>query len=217
MNAKQPGSGELRGGDPHRAGLVPMPSVRAGRRGRKRGAARGALVVIAGLLLISAAIRVGLGLNGAIALETGQEAAAPEPASDAANMALLAALQAREDRLAKAEAAYEDRRQALALAEKTIDEKLGALTAAEAALSATIARAETASEDDLAKLTAVYENMKPADAAAVFEAMSPDFAAGFLGRMRPEAAAGVMAGLTPETAYSISVLLAGRNAGVPKR
>ena len=48
------------------------------------------------------------------------------------------------------------------------------------------------------------------------KAMEPDFAAGFLGRMRPDAAAAVMAGLTPETAYSISVILAGRNATAPK-
>lgn len=46
--------------------------------------------------------------------------------------------------------------------------------------------------------------------------MDPGFAAGFLGRMRPEAAAGIMTGLSPETAYTISVVLAGRNADVPR-
>jgi flagellar motility protein MotE (MotC chaperone) len=46
----------------------------------------------------------------------------------------------------------------------------------------------------------------------LFERMSPDFAAGFLGRMRPEAAAAIMSGLPPELGYSISVLLASRNA-----
>jgi flagellar motility protein MotE (MotC chaperone) len=46
--------------------------------------------------------------------------------------------------------------------------------------------------------------------------MDPDFAAGFLGRMRPAAAAGIMAGLSPQKAYTISVLLAGRNAQAPK-
>jgi flagellar motility protein MotE (MotC chaperone) len=33
--------------------------------------------------------------------------------------------------------------------------------------------------------------------------------------MRPDAAAGIMAGLQPQTAYTISVVLAGRNAKVP--
>ena len=62
----------------------------------------------------------------------------------------------------------------------------------------------------------IHENMKPKDAAALFEEMAPEFAAGFLGRMRPDAAGAVMAGLDPKTAYTISVLLAGRNADVPK-
>jgi flagellar motility protein MotE (MotC chaperone) len=45
--------------------------------------------------------------------------------------------------------------------------------------------------------------------------MDPVFAAGFLGRMRSDAAAAILAGLPPELAYSISVVLAGRNASVP--
>jgi flagellar motility protein MotE (MotC chaperone) len=58
--------------------------------------------------------------------------------------------------------------------------------------------------------------MKPKDAAALFEEMDPGFAAGFLGRMRAVAAASVMAGLSPQTAYSVSVIMAGRNANAPK-
>jgi flagellar motility protein MotE (MotC chaperone) len=65
-------------------------------------------------------------------------------------------------------------------------------------------------------LTAVYETMKPKDAAALFEAMQPEFAAGFLGRMRPEAAGAILAGMSPEAAYAASLLLAGRNAAVPR-
>ena len=48
-----------------------------------------------------------------------------------------------------------------------------------------------------------------------FEEMTPEFAAGFMARMRPDTAAAVMAGLEPATAYSISVVIAGRNARVP--
>ena len=106
--------------------------------------------------------------------------------------------------------------QALALAEEQIEARLAALVAAEEDLAATISVADSAAEEDIARLTAVYENMKPKDAAALFEEMAPEFAAGFLGRMRPDAAGAVMAGLDPKTAYTISVLLAGRNADVPK-
>jgi len=83
-------------------------------------------------------------------------------------------------------------------------------------LRETIALAESASDNDLDRLTKVYESMKPKQAAALFEQMNPNFAAGFLGRMRPEAAAMIMAGLSPEAAHSFSVVLAGRNANVPR-
>jgi flagellar motility protein MotE (MotC chaperone) len=83
---------------------------------------------------------------------------------------------------------------------------------AEARLRGLMTLAEESAEGDLAQLTSVYENMKPKDASLLFERMSPDFAAGFLGRMRPDAAAAIMSGLPPELGYSISVLLAGRNA-----
>ena len=53
-------------------------------------------------------------------------------------------------------------------------------------------------------------------AAALFQLMEPSFAAGFLGRMRADAAAAILAGLEPDLAYSISVVLAGRNANVPR-
>ena len=106
--------------------------------------------------------------------------------------------------------------QALSLAEQGARARLVELQSAEAALAATMTRAETAADADVARLVAVYEAMKPKEAAALFSEMEPQFAAGFLGRMKPEAAAAVMAGLPPKTAYSFSVLLAGRNAAAPR-
>ncbi len=187
---------------------------------------RGTLLTIAALLLGSAALRIGLEAEAAFAetpdANTGGEVAAEEdPETFACRGAdgfepLIEALRAREARVAAREAEIEDRMHALSVADAEITRRLEELAAAEAALRETLAQAETAAENDLARLTAVYENMKPAEAAALFETMDPGFAAGFLGRMRPEAAAGVMAGLTPETAYTVSVMLAGRNAGAPR-
>ena len=128
---------------------------------------------------------------------------------------LLGDLQARELSLEAEERALADRRQSLAVIEKHVTDNLQALIEAEKGLSATINLARTASETDLARLTSVYENMKPKEAIALFEAMDPAFSAGFLARMRSDAAAAIMAGLEPQTAYSISVILAGRNAQVP--
>lgn len=185
----------------------------------KRRAGRGTLHIIAGLLIASGVIRIGVSANSALA-NSSPEITEVTPAQEVFDGpeetgTLLAALKAREVRLEERETLMSDRMQALRVAEAEIAEKLSQLTEVEAKLSATIALADTAAESDLGRLTVVYENMKPKDAAALFEEMTPDFAAGFLGLMRPEAAALVMTELAPETAYSFSVVLAGRNALVP--
>ena len=77
------------------------------------------------------------------------------------------------------------------------------------------ALADGAAEADIQRLTAVYQAMKPKDAAALFNTMSPEFAAGFLGRMQPQSAAAVLAALDPQAAFGISALIAGRNAKAP--
>jgi flagellar motility protein MotE (MotC chaperone) len=177
------------------------------------------LPVVAGLLLASAVLRAtSLAGEGA---ETPAADASPETGGGSglvcegadASETMLAAFRAREERLLAREAAVEDRARALDVTEGEVTEKLAA--EAEQSLAALLAVAETAASDDLAQLTAVYETMKPVQAAAIFTQMDPNLAAGFLGMMRPEAAAAVMAGLDPATAYVISALIASRHSGVP--
>lgn len=196
---------------------------------RRKGLARGVLWIIALLLSASGILRltgesgqaIALGVselaNPTSGIDTGAALKeTPQACAQENDITLvLARLQEREDAIEAREGAIMDRMQALVIAEAKIEENLNALITAEAELKATMTIAETASEDDLIRLTTVYENMKSKEAAALFEAMDPQFAAGFVGRMRPDIAAPVMAGLTPQTAYTISVILAGRNANVP--
>lgn len=189
-------------------------------KGRRGGRTRGTLAFLAALLAVGGAMRLGAGAG--TALET---PAMPDPVAGTAQslsseqgqnlQALLAALREREERLDAREAALEERLRALEIAEARLDEQIRDLAAAETALSETLALADQASERDLARLTTVYESMKPGEAAALFEQMDPQFAAGFLARMQPERGAAVLAGLAPRTAYTISVILAGRHAQVP--
>jgi flagellar motility protein MotE (MotC chaperone) len=184
----------------------------------KRRAGRGALVILALFLASSGALRIGVDVGAAMANSTEAAVETPKPQSCPEPPAALAkALQTRESEVRAQEVAVEDRLAALALAEEAISKRMAELTAAEDDLKKTLQIADGAAEADLTRLTAVYEAMKPADAAQVFAAMAPDFAAGFLGRMRAESAAAVMAGMTPEQAYSISVLIAGRNALAPTK
>ena len=178
---------------------------------------RGVLSIIAGMLIASGLIRIGNEAEQAFATEQDmasvEAAVICDPGSD--NTALREALQTREERVATREAQLEDRLQAMRVAEAEITERLVQLQDAQVSLADTISVADGAAEEDLSQLTAVYENMKPQDAAILFETMEPDFSAGFVGRMRPEIAAAIMAQLAPETAYAISAILAGRNANVP--
>jgi flagellar motility protein MotE (MotC chaperone) len=199
-----------------------MTEAVTGRTGRQvvRGVGRGALVAIACLFLGSGLARFASG--PAIALA--EEAAATEEAPGAALsvltedelVRLLADLAAREANVTRREREAETRLAAAELAETRAREAVADLEAAEAALRATMALADGAAEADLAQLTAMYEAMKPQQASPLFQQMAPDFAAGFLGRMRPDAAAAILAGLSPESAYAISVILAGRNADIPR-
>lgn len=195
---------------------APAPKARKRRRG-----SRSVLLAIALMLGVSGLLRLGSEAGTAFASGSGRVEPDPAAAADGACTTpddiavVLAALGARESRVAARESALADRVQALSVAETQVQRNLDALNEAESRLAATMARASTAAEKDLERLTSVYENMKPKEAAPVFAAMDPKFAAGFLGRMRPDVAAAIMAGLEPETAYAISALLAGRNANAP--
>ena len=208
---------------------VNQPTAKPAKKQRNRRARGSALMMLALLLIGSAAVRLGLEAGPAIAREVAnlqQEDVADGEAkgglkgqsmpSSAELQSMLAAFKEREAALSAREAEIEDRMKALEIADEAIEQKLVALEQAEEELKSTLALADGATEGDLTRLTAVYEQMKPKESAALFEEMDPAFAAGFLARMRPEAAAGIMAGLSPQAAYTISVVLAGRNGSVPK-
>ncbi|WP_368185763.1 MotE family protein [Aestuariibius sp. HNIBRBA575] len=181
------------------------------------------MFIVTGLLMMSGMLRVGSEASQAYARDSVDLPEAVEVSDSETGICeggenlegLITAFQTREERIRQREGQLEDRLHALTLAEQEIDEKLAQLTAAEQSLRDTIALADSAAENDIDRLTSVYENMKPAEASLLFEEMAPNFAAGFLGRMRPDAAASIMAGLEPSTAYAISVIVAGRNANVP--
>lgn len=196
-----------------------------GRIPRLRRSGRGSVLLISCLLIGSAAVRIGSEAGQAVAtenampalLETEAEQTEQTKELDRAGLAqMLAEFERREARIERLEQEIDVRKKALEVADEEITKRFDVLKNAEDSLKSMLAIADTAAEDDLNTLTAVYENMKPKEAAALFEEMEPAFAAGFLGRMRPDAAAGIMAGLSPQTAYTISVILAGRNAEAPK-
>ena len=178
---------------------------------------RGSLLIVSLFLATSGALRLGAGFGSALA-NAEAKPAAPETAQTCADTpsALAEALRSKEQSLTARESTLADRVAALALSEAAIRKRIDEMTAVENELKKTLQMADGAAEQDIARLTAVYEAMKPSDSAKLFSKMAPEFAAGFLGRMNPGAAAAILAGMPTDEAYSISVLIAGRNALVPK-
>lgn len=137
------------------------------------------------------------------------------PAATAGGDALLTSIREREAELDAEEQRLAARKQTLGVAEAKLAEQLAAFEKAQENLSKTLALADEAAEKDLARMTTVYENMKPADAARIFEKMDVSFAAGLLARMRPDTAALVLTGMSAEAAYAVTLTIASRNARVP--
>ena len=183
-----------------------------------------ALVLVAACFLGSGAIRI-WDSNAAFAEAVAEFSDAPdasEPAMAAScpppmePNSMLLAFREREAQLDAFELQLADREQVLKVAKLKIEDQLAELEQAEQKLAATIAKADGAAEGDIARITTVYENMKPQNAADIFSTMDIEFASNFLIRMRPDAAASILANIEPDRAYSISVMMASRNAGVPK-
>ena len=177
-------------------------------------------LIIISCLLVSAVIRVGAG-GVALAEELATHAeeapvitppfAPPEPEIGS----LLESIRTRQEQLTQNEIKIAERQHELNLVEQRISRQLAVLIQAEQKLANTLAIADSAAENDLKQLTEVYEKMKAKSAAEIFETMEVSFAAGFLSRMKPESAAGILSEMPPNTAYSISVVMAGKNANAP--
>ncbi|NPD16637.1 hypothetical protein HOY34_15700 [Xinfangfangia sp. D13-10-4-6] len=144
-----------------------------------RKAGRGTLFLIALLFAASGAIRFGDGVGLSIARAAATETEGDEPADQGCGplpQELAAALSAREARVNVQEAALADRAAALDLANAVLKGRVEEMERVEAELRSTLAIADGAAEADLVRLTAVYESMKPREAAALFNAMDAQFA-----------------------------------------
>jgi flagellar motility protein MotE (MotC chaperone) len=179
------------------------------------------LPLLALTFLAAALLRLGDGPIAALAQDAVVSApdtppeALPTAPREGADWAIR--LAQREAEITQREANLAQRLAEVSEIEARITEHLAALAQAEAELAATMALADRAAEGDLGRLVAMYENMRPEDAARLFTEMDEQFAAGFLARLRPEVAAGVLSGMEPQRAYLISAIVAGRNATVPRQ
>ena len=105
-----------------------------------------------------------------------------------------------------------EREAALQKLETTLTAQLVGIDAANANLKGQIAALKAGASEDLTHLVGMYQTMKPKLAAKIFNSMDAAFAAGFLREMNSSTAGLIMANMDAKRSYTISVIIAQRNA-----
>lgn len=125
-------------------------------------------------------------------------------------VALAETLRLRGIAVDRALADLERRKRELATAEAQITTRLAALKKAKAALGDARAGQEAGRSEGIERLIAVYDAMKPAEAATIIAALPPDFAAEILTRVQPDAGARIIARIDPGQAAVLTAHMGAR-------
>lgn len=125
---------------------------------------------------------------------------------------LVERLTIREDRIAKALAELDNRRAEISASRAALSTELRRLKSASTGQATSQTSRERAVDDDISRLVAVYEAMKPKEAAAVLAALPPDYGAELLIRVTPEAGARIIAAIEPDKAAVLTTYMGARSA-----
>ncbi len=117
----------------------------------------------------------------------------------------MAAFKLREDEMNSRESAFR-------AIEDRMKKQLEAVETAKAALDESLRYRKDIANADIAHLSAMYETMKPKQAARIFNEMDAKFAAGFLRQMKGGQAGLILANMQTTKAYQISLILASQGA-----
>ncbi|MBU2956823.1 hypothetical protein Q4511_14875 [Paracoccus sp. 1_MG-2023] len=130
-------------------------------------------------------------------------------------VALAEELRDRALRIERYMASIETQKAELAQAETTLRERLAELRTQKGAITAGRQGDTQAVRTDIDKLIAVYDQMKPAEAAAILTNLPADFAAEILMRVRPEAGARIIAAVEPRQAALLTAQMGARSVRNP--
>ncbi|MDO5704158.1 MAG: hypothetical protein Q4G49_03675 [Paracoccus sp. (in: a-proteobacteria)] len=111
--------------------------------------------------------------------------------------------------------ALEAKKAELAVAEQTLRARLSELRAVQNSTQNRRTQASSAVQEDINRLVAVYDVMKPTDAAQVLTSLPPDFAAEILMRLTPENGARIIAAVEPRQAAILTTHMGARSARKP--
>ncbi|MBK8083838.1 MAG: hypothetical protein IPK28_08380 [Devosia sp.] len=122
--------------------------------------------------------------------------------------ALLERLGERRDQLNRLEQELEMRTALIEAAEKRLEERTAALSALEAKINALVDEKKSAEKQQFVALVAMYETMKPKEAALIFDQMDLGVLMQIARAMNPRKMAPIMAKMSPEKAKNLTSGLA---------
>lgn len=128
--------------------------------------------------------------------------------SPLSNDQILERLRQRRDQLDKRAADLDSREAIVAAAEKKLQQRADALKALEQKVNALVAERKAMDDKQFAGLIAMYEAMRPADAANIFDKLSMDVLLKVARSMNPRKLAPVVAKMDPSVAEGLTVKLA---------
>ncbi|WP_163851571.1 MotE family protein [Pseudooceanicola aestuarii] len=184
---------------------------------------------IFGALLIAVSAKIGLSLGGATggglpSLASSAEAAGPtaapipepavqaEPAQcEATPEEMLTTIREERDLLSTRRDTLDQRAAELELAQETLKLEQDRLGELQMALEGLLDKVESAHTRDVDRLVALYQNMKPKDAAVIMNDLDIEVTVMVLGTMDERAAAPIMAALDPIRARAISQIILERS------
>lgn len=126
-------------------------------------------------------------------------------------VALAEELRDRSLRIERYMESIEARKAELATAEATLRKRLAELKARKGGVQYRRNGETEAVRDDIDRLVALYDQMKPAEAAAVLTNLPADFAAEILMRVRPETGARIIAAVEPRQAALLTAQMGARS------
>ncbi|MDK3016705.1 MotE family protein [Pseudodonghicola flavimaris] len=124
---------------------------------------------------------------------------------------VLQSLNRERDLIAAQRADLESRQSELSLAREKLEIEKQALLELKASIEDLLARAKAAQTEDLDRLIAFYENMKPAEAARIMDDLDIEVTILVLAQMKPRAAAPILAKMSPVRARAVSKIILERS------
>ena len=138
------------------------------------------------------------------------------PGPSAAERAILERLSERRQELDKRARELDIREGLIAEAEKRVEGKLAEIKEAQAQLNVDTGKKNEADAARFKGLVAMYENMKPRDAAKIFDRLEVEVLLAVASQINPRRMADILAQMAPDSAEKLTVELANRAQGGAK-